>query len=133
MVKRLPGSSEPGLIKATPREIGTSAAAPRPTEREPGVIAFKGTKTGGELQSEKSGPGGIWPDERLSDLDCSRIEGWVAGVPVVDGVADSGWVGCEGGRVRFVVRVLDRPEQKEWVRAMSYGGAYAKEVLGQAA
>ena len=61
------------------------------------------------------------------------VEGWVAGVPVIGGVADSGWVDCEGGRVRLVVRVVDRPEQREWVRAMSYGGAYAKEVLGQAA
>ena len=129
MVNRLPGSSEPGLIKATPREIGTSAAAPRPTKRELGVIAFKGTKTGGELQSETSAPGGIWPAERSSDWDPSGIEGWVAGVPVVDGLADSGWTDCERGRVRLVVRVKDCPEQREWVRAMAHGGACAKEML----
>ena len=116
--------------RTAPREIGPSAAAPRPTERELGVIAFNNTEQGGELQSETSDPAGIWPQERLLDPDGSHIEGWVAGVPVVDGVADSGWQPCQGGRVRLMVRVVDCPEQREWVRAMAHGGAYAREVLG---
>ncbi|MDE2786001.1 MAG: hypothetical protein OXL37_04995 [Chloroflexota bacterium] len=72
---------------------------------------------------------GAWPRERSADFDHSLIEGWVAGVPVVDGVGDSGWTDCEGGRVRLVVRVKDCPEQREWVRSMAHGGAYAREVL----
>ena len=75
-------------------------------------------------------PFAVWPEERSLDLSVSRIEGWVAGVPVVDGVADSGWLVCKGGRVRLVVHVSDSPEQREWVRGMAYAGAYAKEVLG---
>ena len=52
------------------------------------------------------------PQECSPDFDDSRIEGWVAGVPVVDGIADSGWTDCDGGRVRLVVRVKDSPEQQ---------------------
>ena len=115
--------------RTAPREIGPSSAAPRPVEREPEEVVFDHTTFGGGFQSA-AGPRGIWPEERSLDLDGAHIEGWVAGVPVVDGVADSGWQECEGGRVRLVVRVTDSPDQKEWVRAMAHGGAYAREVLG---
>ena len=115
--------------RTAPREIGPSSAAPRPVEREPEEVVFNHTTLGGGFQSA-AGPRGIWPEERSLDLDGAHIEGWVAGVPVVDGVADSGWQECEGGRVRLVVRVTDSPDQKEWVRAMAHGGAYAREVLG---
>ena len=130
MVNKPPGFGEPELNETAPREIEPSSVVPRPTERKLGVIAFKGTKTGGELQSEASDPGGIWPEERALDPNSVPVEGWVAGVPVMDGVADSGWCECEGGRARLVVRVKNCPEQREWVRAMAYGGAYAREVLG---
>ena len=115
--------------RTAPREIGPSSAAPRPVEREPEEVVVNHTTFGGGFQSA-AGPRGIWPEERSLDLDGAHIEGWVAGVPVVDGVADSGWQECEGGRVRLVVRVTDSPDQKEWVRAMAHGGAYAREVLG---
>ena len=115
--------------RTAPREIGPSSAAPRPVEREPEEVVFNHTTLGGGFQSA-AGPRGIWPEERSLDLDGAHIEGWVAGVPVVDGVADSGWQECEGGRVRLVVRVTDSLDQKEWVRAMAHGGAYAREVLG---
>ena len=116
--------------ETAPREFGTSAAAPRSAERELGVISFKNTKEGGDWQSDEMGPRGVWPEERELNLDGVPVEGWVAGAPVVDGVADTGWTECPGGRVRLVVNVRDCPEQREWVRAMSHGGAYAKEVLG---
>ena len=127
-----PGPRWPGM-KEEPREIGPCAAAPEPDERklETAFSHFNNQKD--FLATAVTEPVGVWPEERSLNLSVSHIEGWVAGLPVVDGVADSGWEGCEGGRVRLVVRVVDRPEQKEWVRAMSYGGAYAKEVLGQAA
>ena len=115
--------------RTAPREIGPSSAAPRPVEREPEEVVVNHTTLGEGFQSA-AGPRGIWPEERSLDLDGAHIEGWVAGVPVVDGVADSGWQECEGGRVRLVVRVTDSPDQKEWVRAMAHGGAYAREVLG---
>ena len=128
-----PQSPGSGLAqkKCGPREIGTPAADPRSAEQELGVISFKATKQGGDWQTERAPePRGAWPEERVLDLDDVAIEGWVAGVPVVDGVADSGWHPCKGGRVRLVVRVGGCPEQREWVRAMAYGGAYAEEVLG---
>ena len=68
--------------------------------------------------------------DRLPDASNLLVEDWVAGVPAVDGVADSGWQACDGGRVRLVVRVKDCLEQREWVQAMAHGGAYAREVLG---
>ena len=123
------GARWPGM-KEEPREIGPCAAAPGPDEPKLGTAFSHSNNQKVFLATAVTEPVGVWPEERSLDLSVSRIEGWVAEVPVVDGVADSGWVGCEGGRVRFVVRVVDRPEQKEWVRAMSYGGAYAKEVLG---
>ena len=129
MKKELTGPAGSSRKKA-PREIGPSSAAPRPVEREPEEVVVNHTTLGGGFQSA-AGPRGIWPEERSLDLDGAHIEGWVAGVPVVDGVADSGWQECEGGRVRLVVRVTDSPDQKEWVRAMAHGGAYAREVLGQ--
>ena len=45
-------------------------------------------------------------------------------------VLDSSDSSPECGRVRLEVRVMDCPEQREWVRVMAYGGAYAREVLG---
>ena len=128
MKKELTGPAGSSRKKA-PREIGPSSAAPRPVEREPEEVVFNHTTLGGVFNRQRdlaaSGPRrGRW------DLDGAHIEGWVAGVPVVDGVADSGWQECEGGRVRLMVRVTDSPDQKEWVRAMAHGGAYAREVLG---
>ena len=127
-----PGPRWPGM-KEEPREIGPCAAAPQPDESKLETVCSHFNNQEDFLATAVTEPVGIWPEERTLDLSVSRIDGWVAGVPVVDGVADSGWVDCEGGRVRFVVHVCDSPEQREWVRAMSYGGAYAKEVLGQAA
>ena len=127
VARKWPGAKK----KIGPREIGPSAATLRSAERELGVIESKSTQQGGDLANVgASEPRAAGPEESVSCIDDLAIEGWVAGLPVVDGVADSGWVSCEGGRVRLVVRVVDSPEQREWVRAMSYGGAYAKEVLG---
>ena len=130
MVKKPADFSESGLNETAPREIEPSAVAPRPDERKLGAVVINNTEQGGELQTEAKEHSAIWPDECVLDLDSAQVEGWVAGVPVVDGVADSGWQPCKGGRVRLVVRVRDCPEQREWVRAMAHGGAYAKEVLG---
>ena len=129
MVRKWPGFSEPGSNELALREIEPSAVAPRPAERELRVIPLTLSEQGGGLQSATSDPGGIWPEEVLLDPNVSDIEGWVAGLPVVGGVADSGWQPCKGGRVRLVVHVVDSLEQREWVRAMAHGGAYAEEVL----
>ena len=129
MVKQNSGLSKPAVKRTEPREIRASSAAPRPTEQQPESVFVNVTGLGGCWQSAAE-PDGIWPEDRSLDLDGSPVEGWVAGLPVVDGVADSGWKECKGGRVRLVVQVKDCPEQREWVRVMSYGGAYAKEVMG---
>jgi hypothetical protein len=127
-------TAKPGLrgsdAKARPQEIEPSAAAPRPDEDELEAASVNHTNVGNLLQTAMSEPVGICFEENAPDADLSPVEGWVAGVPVVDGVADSGWQKCEGGRVRLVVRVRDSAEQREWVRAMAYGGAYAREALG---
>lgn len=130
MVVRSEATLWPGAKKDGPREIESSAATLRPDERKLDAVAVKDTEQGGGLQTEAAEPRGIWPEERALDLDSVLVEGWVAGVPVVNGEADSGWRECEGGRVRVVVRVQECPEQKEWVRGMAHGGAYAREVLG---
>ena len=106
---------------------------PQPDERKLETVFSHFNNQEDFLATVVTEPVGVWPEERSLDLSDSRIEGWMAGLPIVDGVADSGWQPCEGGRVRVVIRVGDFPAQREWVRAMSYGGAYAKEVLGQAA
>ena len=131
MVNRPPGFKEPGLGETAPREVEPRPAAPRPDEQQLGEVFCTHNTSGGGLTTETAeSPECCFCDLSL-DPDGSRIEGWVAGVPVVDGVADSGWADCEGGRVRLVVRVKDCPEQREWVRAMAHGGAYATEVLRQ--
>ena len=130
MVNMPPGFKNPGLNERAPREIEPSAVARRPDEQQLGEVCSTHTTRGGGLTTELAALPGAACEECSPDFDHSRIEGWVAGVPVVDGVADSGWTDCEGGRVRLVVRVKDSPEQREWVRAMAHGGAYAKEVLG---
>ena len=121
------GPGWPG-IRTEPREIEPSAAAPGSDEDKLESAFLYCIDHGGFFAITE--PFAVWPEERSLDLSVSRIEGWVAGVPVVDGVADSGWLVCKGGRVRLVVHVSDSPEQREWVRGMAYAGAYAKEVLG---
>ena len=129
MVARTGATRWPGAKKEAPRELGPSAAAPRPDERELEVVIFKHTEQGDGLQTTAAELDGIWREKRLLAPDDSRIEGWVAGVPVVGGVADSGWQERLGGRVRLQVRVVSCPDQKEWVWAMAYGGAYGREIL----
>ena len=133
MAKNPSSLPKPEVKRTEPREIGASSAAPRPAEQSLEEVVSDDSGLGGCWQSAAE-PGGIWPEERSLDLDLdldgSLVEGWVAGLPVVDGVADSGWKVCKGGRVRLVVQVKDCPEQREWVRVMSHGGAYAKEVMG---
>lgn len=124
-----PGSKWPG-IRREPREFGRCAAAPEPNEDKLGAVFVDSNEQGGFLSTAATGPVGVWPEERSLDLSAAQVEGWVVGLPVVDGVADSGWQPCKGGRVRLVVRVAACPEQREWVRAMAHGGPYAKEVLG---
>ena len=133
MVRKWPGFGEPKPERTAPREVEPRPAVPRPDEQELGEVFCTHITIGGGLTTGMAELPGDWSQDRPLDPDGSSIEGWVAGVPVVDGVADSGWQPCEGGRVRLVVRVVDSPEQREWVRAMSYGGAYAQEVLGLAA
>ena len=123
------GRRWPGIKKEL-REIRPYAAALEPDEQKLETVFVNHTEHVGPLATAAAEPVGIWPEERSLDLSVSHIEGWVAGAPVVDGVADSGWQPCEGGRVRLVARVKDCPEQREWVRAMAHGGAYAREVLG---
>ena len=115
--------------KKAPREGGASSTALRPVEREPEEVVVNLTTLGGGFQSS-AGPRGIWLEERSLDPDGAPIEGWVDVVSVVDGVADSGWQPCKGGQVCLVVHVVDSLKQREWVRAMAHGGAYAEEVLG---
>ena len=128
--KKWPGFGEPGSNEMAPREFEPSAAALRPDERKLGEVFCTHTTTGGGLTTEAAELPGARLQERSPDRSNLLVEGWVAGVPVVGGVADSGWQACDGGRVRLVVRVKDCPEQREWVRAMAHGGAYAREVLG---
>ena len=130
MVNKPPGFVEPGSNETAPREVKPRPAALRPDEQQLGEVFCTHITTGGGFTTETAELPGAWPQERSSDPSNLLVEGWVAGIPVVDGVADSGWQGCDGGRVRLVVRVTDCPEQREWVRAMAHGGAYAKEVLG---
>ena len=130
MAKNPSDLGTPEVKRTEPREIASSAAAPRPAEQSLEEVVSHDSGLGGCWQSAVAEPGGIWPEERSLDLHDSPVAGWVDDSPVVDGVADSGWRECEGGRVRLVVRVMDCPEQREWVRAMAYGGAYAREVMG---
>ena len=73
------------------------------------------------MTNETAGiPGGDF-DERLPDPRKMPVEGWVAGVPVVDGVADSGWVECGSGR-RFRMQMVVKASemQKDWVRSIMF-------------
>lgn len=124
-----PGPRWPG-IREEPREFGRYAAAPGPNEDKLGAVFCDSNEQGGFLSTAVAEPVGVWPEERSLDLSDAQVEGWVVGLPVVDGVADSGWQPCSGGRVRLLVRVAACPEQREWVRAMAHGGAFAEEVLG---
>ena len=98
MVVKPAATSWPGAKKKIgPREIGPSAATQRSAERELGVIESKSTQQGGDLANVGAPePRAAGPEESVSCIDDVAIEGWVAGLPVVDGVADSGWVSCEG-------------------------------------
>ena len=113
MKNKLPGFSELGFNESAPRGIEPSPATPGPTERELGVIAFKGTKRGGELQSGALDPGGVCPEAPL-------VEGWVADMPVIEGVADSGWVESDRGRFRVQMVVRSSEIQRNWVRSMVF-------------
>lgn len=124
-----PGPKWPGM-RTGPREFERHTATPKPNEDKLGAVSFDSNGQEGFLSTGSAEPVGVWPEERSLDLSTSQVEGWVVGLPVVDGVADSGWQSCKGGRVRLVVRVAACPEQREWVRAMAHGGPYAKEVLG---
>ena len=123
-----PGPKWPGM-RTEPREFERLAAAPKPNEDKLGAVFCDSNEPEEGLSTGSADPVGVWPVERSLDLSSAQVEGWVVGFPVVDGVADSGWQTCEGGRLRLVVRVAACPEQREWVRAMAHGGAYAKEVL----
>ena len=113
-----------------PRASTNPAATPEPDERELGAVVSKDTKQGGDWQTGSEEPLDPSVGQRVFRPQSMAVEGWIAGLPVVGGVADSGWQDCPGGRVRLVVTVKDCPDQREWVRARAYGDAYAREVLG---
>ena len=105
------------------REIEPSAATPRPAERTLDKVILDDTELKCDLQTEGE-------EDSAEQEDSLPVDGWLAGLPVVGGEADSGWLDCPGGRIRLVVQVKSSPEQREWIRAQVYGGAYAREVLG---
>ncbi len=113
-----------------PRASAHPAAAPEPDERKLGTVVCKHTKQGGDWQIGSEEALDPSPGQRVPGPQSVAVEGWIAGVPVVGGVADSGWLDCPGGRLRLVVTFKDCADQREWVRARAYGDAYAREVLG---
>ena len=122
-----PGPRWPGM-REEPREFGRCATAPKPDEDKLGTVLFEFNGQEGFLSTAAAEPVGVWPEERSLGLSASRVEGWVMGLPVVDGVADSGWRERHGSRVRLVVNVADSPEQREWVRLTAFGDFHAREV-----
>ena len=120
-----PGLRWPGM-RTEPREFGRYVAAPGPNEDKLGAVFCDSNEQGGFLSTAVAEPVGVWPEERSLDLSASRIEGWVLGLPVVDGVADSGWQEHQGSRVRLVVKVADNPEQRKWVRLTAFGDVHAR-------
>ena len=120
MKNKPPGFSELGFNESAPRGTEPSPATLGPAERKLGVIAFKGTKTGGELQSAALDPGGVCPEEPSLSPEAPLVEGWVAGMPVIEGVADSGWVESDRGRFRVQMVVRSSEIQRNWVRSMVF-------------
>ena len=120
MKNQPPGFLEPGCNELASRGIEPSPATLGSAERELGVIAFKSTKTGGELQSEAPDPGGVRPEEPSLNPEPPLVEGWVANMPVIEGVADSGWVESDRGRFRVQMVVRSSEIQRNWVRSMVF-------------
>ena len=104
MVNKCRSSGEPQSEMA-PREIVTSAAALKPDERELDAVNFMRTTSEGGLQTETV---------------ASPVEGWVIGVPVVDGDADSAWLELGDTRVRIKVHVEPNDRQLEWVKGQLF-------------
>ena len=118
---RAGGAFGAGAKKEGTREIEPSAATPGPDERKLDAVFRTHIITGGGLTNETAGLPGGDSDERLPDPREMPVEGWVAGVPVVDGVADSGWVECGSGR-RFRMQMVVKASemQKDWVRSIMF-------------
>ena len=122
MKNKPPGFNELGFNESAPRGIEPSPATPGPTERELGVIAFKGTKTGGELQSPADEPRDVRREGSDVDLGVTAADGWVAGIPIIGGVGEYTVVGVNGVQVRMAVRVGDNRAQVEWLKSRLFGG-----------
>lgn len=91
-----------------PREGGASSAALRPTEQKPEEVVVN--HSGSASCAQTDGP----------ELSHGRFEGCVAGVVVVDGVADTGWVEMDGRRFRMTMVVKSTDIQRDWVRSMVF-------------
>ncbi len=118
---RADGAFGAGAKKEGKREIEPSAATPGPDEQQLDEVFRTHTITGGELTNETADLPGANSDERPPGSGEKPVDGWVAGVPVVDGLADSGWVECGSGR-RFRMQMVVRASeiQKDWVRSMVF-------------
>ena len=106
--------------KKAPREVEPRPAALRPDEQELGEVSSTHTTAGGELTTETAGLPGACPEERSPDLSNLPVEGWVADMPVIEGVADSGWVESARGRFRVQMVVRSSEIQRNWVRSMVF-------------
>lgn len=72
------------------------------------------------MQSEVPDPGGVRPEEPSLNPEAPFVEGWVANMPVIEGVADSGWVESDRGRFRVQMVVRSSEIQRNWVRSMVF-------------
>ena len=118
---RADGAFGAGAKKEGKREIEPSAATPGPDEQQLDAVFSTHIITGGELTNETVDLPGADSEQWSPDPSEMPVEGWVAGMPVVNGVLDSGWVECGRGR-RFRMQMVVRASeiQKDWVRSMVF-------------
>ena len=127
MAKELPGFVGPDPENMAPREVEPRPVALGPDERELGVVVRTHNTTGGEFQTDASDTGDKSTEERSPNPGDSRIEGWVAGIPVLEGVGAATLTKNNGVQVRMEVVVGSNRAQVEWLKSRLFGGGEIEE------
>ena len=113
--------------RTAPREIGPSAAAPRPAECGLEEVVFDGTEPGGDLQTGAQERQVARPAKHDPGVDTLDVDGWVAGIPVVGGVGESTVSVKNGVQVRMAVVVGENRAQVEWLKSRLFGRVEVKD------